>query len=103
MRRVVAMVLGLGLVTAVALVVTLSLRGSDDGSSDTIVMPYPRTSKPLPVPEVRIGSGPWADSLPAAPPPSAELRTCRTTDGPYQQRLEGRERPVPRRLVCQPK
>lgn len=65
------MLLGLGFVAACAFAVVGGLSGSDDGRADTSVMPYPRTLKPLPVPEVRIGSGPWQDPLsPEITPPS---------------------------------
>lgn len=61
--------LGLGLVAACGFVVTGGLSNSED-EPVSAVMPYPRTLKPLPVPEVRIGQGPWQDPLPAeAVPP----------------------------------
>lgn len=60
--------LGLGLVAAAVYVVTAQLDGPDAGQPDVVAMPYPRTSKPLPVPEVRIGQGPWQDPLPSAAP-----------------------------------
>lgn len=61
---------GLGLVAACAYVVTLSLSGSDDAPPEAVVMPYPRPLEPLPVPEVRIGQGPWQDPLPTEATPS---------------------------------
>jgi hypothetical protein len=62
MKRVLLMVIGLGLVAASAYVVALSLSGNDDDAVAT-VMPYPRALKPLPVPEVRIGQGHWQDPV----------------------------------------
>lgn len=75
MRRSLVMLLGLGLVLACAYAVTLNLRSDSDdaGQPDVVVMPYPRTSKPLPVPEVRIGSGPWQDPLPTQVAPLTKL------------------------------
>ena len=34
------------------------------------VAPFPRTTKPLPVPEMAIVEGPWRDELPGVVPPS---------------------------------
>lgn len=81
------MLLGLGLVAVCAYVVTLSLGNSDDATPEAMVMPYPRALKPLPVPEVRIGEGPWADPLPTpspllpATPPRSPEQIPKSVDG----------------------
>lgn len=88
MRRLLLVVLGLGLVAACAYVVTLSLGDSDDATPEAMVMPYPRTLQPLPVPEMRIGEGPWADPLPTplplplpATPPRSPEQIPKSADG----------------------
>jgi hypothetical protein len=63
MRRLLLLVPLLVAVAVVALVLT---RGSDErpvaeAGLTADVVPYPRTTSPLPVPEVRIGEEPWRD------------------------------------------
>lgn len=70
MRRVLTVMLGLVLVAVCAYVASISLSGSDQRPPDAVVVPFPRPLEPLPVPEVRIGQGPWADPLPTGTAPS---------------------------------
>ncbi|MET0448336.1 MAG: hypothetical protein ABWX74_02800 [Aeromicrobium sp.] len=92
MRRVLLLVPAL-LVVAVA--VLLVARGvSDDDRPDggvrltADVIPFPRSTTPLPVPEVRIGEEPWRDELSpdVARTPAPGFRqhctSCAGTGGP---------------------
>ena len=76
-RRVIASVL------AVVLGAGLQI-AADDGAGDVRraaeVVPFPRTSAPLPVPEVTFQQGPWQDDVPwDAPPAEANGFVARCT------------------------
>jgi hypothetical protein len=70
MKRVIlAAVLAVSLGALVgASVQVLTTGGGSGGPRVVEAMPYPRTTSPLPVPEVFIGQEPWRDPLPSAVP-----------------------------------
>lgn len=99
MRRVLIVVPALLLLAVVIVSMTRGDSGGGrsaaDGASSADVMPYPRTTKPLPVPEVHVRESPWTEPLPGVEssaevprPPSAargpgcfaqgEFRFCRS-------------------------
>ena len=68
-RLILAAVLAVSLGALVgAGVQVLTLGGAPAGPRVVEAMPYPRTTSPLPVPEVFIGQEPWRDSLPSSVP-----------------------------------
>ena len=68
-RLILAAILAVSLGAVVgASVQVLTTGGASDGPQVVEAMPYPRTTSPLPVPEVVIGQGPWRDPLPSTVP-----------------------------------
>jgi hypothetical protein len=100
MRRALAVVPLL--IVVVALAVVLTRDGSADRDPDVARgltasdLPFPRAATPLPVPEVRIPSGPWRDELeapddPVVPPRIVEPRGASCPEGttPFERRGTG--------------
>jgi hypothetical protein len=82
-RLILAAVLAVSLGALVgASMQVLTTRSASDGPQVVEAMPYPRTTSPLPVPEVVIGQEPWRDPLPSAVPakpvPEGFVTLCKT-------------------------
>jgi hypothetical protein len=86
MRRLLLLV---PLLVVVAIAVVAVTRGSDEGpvaraGLTADVVPYPRTTSPLPVPEVRIAEEPWRDELEGVAPEVAPSPLPPTSVPPCQ-------------------
>ncbi|MCD9197828.1 hypothetical protein [Aeromicrobium wangtongii] len=79
MRRALIVVLGAGVVVACVLTLVIGLRGpggvgGPEGDSLTAQqLPYPRATKPLPVPEAHIGELPWRQEVGLEPSSAAPM------------------------------
>jgi hypothetical protein len=68
-RLILAAVLAVSLGALVGASVQVLTSGGGSGGPRVVeAMPYPRTTSPLPVPEVFIGQEPWRDPLPSSVP-----------------------------------
>jgi hypothetical protein len=74
MRRVLILVPALLLLAVVIVSVSRGDSGGGRSAADSApsadVMPYPRTTKPLPVPEIHVRERPWTDPLPGVEAPT---------------------------------
>ncbi|MET0821452.1 MAG: hypothetical protein ABWY58_10835 [Aeromicrobium sp.] len=67
-RLIIAAVLAVSLGALVGVSVHVLTTGGSGGPRVVEAMPYPRTTSPLPVPEVSIRQEPWRDPLPSSVP-----------------------------------
>ena len=67
-RLILATVLAVSLGALVGVSVQVLTTGGSGGPRGVEAMPYPRSTSPLPVPEVVIAQEPWRDPLPSAVP-----------------------------------
>jgi hypothetical protein len=99
-RLILAAVLAVSLAAVVgASVQLLTTNGASDGPPVVKAMPYPRTTSPLPVPEVFIGQEPWRDPLRSARaakpvPRSGFVSRCATGSAQPTDALTCRARPL---------